>query len=141
MLNKELLLAGTQVNKWPNELTDTGFWLIVGQDDTQYYYGYLKLSQIGSVSRIPNWYKRYKDSPLLNLFYDARFNETFMECRYVFPSFPVTLEVGGIRASLNRSSDSKAYLQGDVFNFGNLVGELIYVNIVTPLPTKFDESY
>ena len=141
MLNKELLLAGTQVNKWPNELTDTGFWLIVGKDDTQDYYGYLPARSFGSVSRIPNWYKSYRDSPLLKLFYDARANETFMECLYVFPSFPVTLEVGGIRASLSRSSDSIAYLQGDTFNFGDLVGELIYVNIVTPLPTKFDESY
>lgn len=139
MLNKELLLAGTQVNKWPNELTDTGFWLIVGKDDT--YYGYLPARSCGSVSRIPNWYKSYRDAPLLKLFYDARFNETYMECLYKFPSFPVTLEVGGIRASLSRSSDSIAYLHGDTFNFGNLVGELIYVNIVTPLPTKFDESY
>lgn len=141
MLNKELLLAGTQVHKWPNELTDTGFWLIVGKDDTQDYYGYHKNRQFGSVSRIPNWYKRQRDSPLLKLFYNANDNETLMECQYVFPSFPVTLEVGGIRASLNRSSDSIAYLQGDMFNFGDLVGELIYVNIITPLPTKFDESY
>lgn len=141
MLNKELLLAGAQVNKWPNELTDTGFWLIVGKDDTEDYYGYHSFRSFGSVSRIPNWYKSYHNSPLLKLFYDARANETFMECLYVFPSFPVTLEVGGIRASLSRSSDSIAYLQGDTFNFSDLVGELIYVNIVTPLPTKFDESY
>lgn len=135
------MLAGTQVNKWPNELTDTGFWLIVGKDDTKDYYGYGYARSFGSMSRIPNWYQRYHDSPLLKLFYDASVNETLMECLYVFPSFPVTLEVGGIRASLNRSSSSIAFLHGDMFNFGGLVGELIYVNIVTPLPTKFDESY
>lgn len=141
MLNKELLLAGTKANPWPDELTDTGFWLNVGKDNTQTYYGYLKLNLIGTVSRIPNWYKSYRDAPLQKLFYDARVNETFMECLYTFPSFPVTLEVGGIRASLSRSSDSKAFASGDVFRLKDSVEKLVYVNIITPLPTKFDEVY
>lgn len=141
MFNKELLLAGTTVNPWPDELTDTGFWLNVGKDNTQTYYGYLKMRSIGTVSRIPNWYRSYRASPLQKLFYDAGVNETFMECLYTFPSFPVTLEVGGIRASLSRSSDSKAFASGDVFRLKDSVEKLNYVNIITPLPTKFDEVY
>lgn len=141
MFNKELLLAGTKANPWPDELTDTGFWLNVGKDNTQTYYGYLKFNLIGTVSRIPNWYKSYRDSPLQKLFYDARVNETFIDCLYTFPSFPVTIEVGGIRASLSRSSDSTAFAGGDVFRLKDSVEKLVYVNIITPLPTKFDEVY
>lgn len=138
MFNKELLLAGAPRSEWPDELSDTGFWLKVGSND--YGMGFTAVAPYGSVSRIPDWYANYRASPLRYLQYKVKDNETFIGNMYRFPSFPVVLEVNGVRASLNRAADDRAYTTGDVFNFNGNIGKLLYVNIISPIPTRFNKS-